>query len=341
MIRALLIWLLPSAMTSWILTGVVLRIARRLRWLDHPIERSSHVAATPTSGGIGLVSLVSGVFLWGLDGLPGGAIPLVLGGLLIAAIGLLDDLRPLPVLPRLIVQAVGVSAALSAIGPIASLDLGFATLEPGAFGWIAAALAGIWFVNLFNFMDGIDGIASAEAAFVGLVAGILVWPQAPELAIAWWVLSGASAGLLVWSWPPAKIFMGDVGSGFIGFVIAALLIRSLQVAALNLPTALVLVAPFLCDTTLTLLRRMARGEAWYAGHRLHAYQHLSRRWGRHLPVTLASIGLNFVLVAPAAWLCAAQPSVAPWVALAIFAIISVLALRAGSGRSEANGTSQE
>jgi Fuc2NAc and GlcNAc transferase len=190
-------------------------------------------------------------------------------------------------------------------------------------------------------MDGIDGIASAEAAFVGLVAGVLVWPAAPELAVAWWVLGGAAAGLLAWSWPPARIFMGDVGSGFIVFVIAALLMRSLQIGALNLPTALVLVAPCLCDTTLTLLRRMVRGEAWYAGHRLHAYQHLSRRWGSHRQVTLAAIALNLALVAPSAWLCTTRGAIAPWVAAAVFAIISVLAVRAGSGRRETDGTTSE
>jgi Fuc2NAc and GlcNAc transferase len=123
-------------------------------------------------------------------------------------------------------------------------------------------------------------------------------------------------------------------------MIAVLLICSVAMQALNLPTALVLVAPFLCDTTLTLLRRMMRGEAWYAGHRLHAYQHLSRRWRSHLRVTTASIALNLALVAPAAWVCHRFPATAPWVAGATFAIICVLAIEAGAGSPESHGESR-
>lgn len=327
-------WVLPIFLVlSWFATGLVHRYARRRGWLDHPIGRSSHSVPTPTSGGLGLVLLVSVGLSWSPS--------IVIGGLMIAAIGLIDDLRPLPVAPRLAVQAAGVVVALEGMAPLGVISAGPFDVDVGLLGLAAAWLAGIWFINLFNFMDGIDGIASAEATFVGVFAGILVWPAAPELATAWWIVGGAAGGLLVWGWPPARIFMGDVGSGFLGFVIVVLLLLSLRARALDLYAALILVAPFVCDTTITLLRRMARGEAWYAGHRLHGYQHLARRWGGHMPVTGAAIALNLVLVAPAAWWSANDPERAPWVAAAVFAIIIVLVVGAGAGRPETDGTAGE
>ena len=131
--------------------------------------------------------------------------------------------------------------------------------------------------------------------------------RSPILAAGWWIVGGASAGLLLWCWPPARLFMGDVGSGFLGFVIMALLVWSLNAGVMNVPTALVLVAPFACDATITLCRRMLRGEPWYAGHRLHGYQHLARRWGSHRRVTVAAMTVNILVVAPAAAACAAHP----------------------------------
>ena len=303
-------------------------------WLDYPIDRSSHEYATPTSGGLGLVVFVSVTFVWALKGLDGGAVPLVLGGLAIAIIGLVDDLRSLPIAPRLFVQAIGMAAAIYSIGPVERIDLGGMAIELAPLTLAIIWIAGIWFINLYNFMDGIDGIASAEAAFIGLLAGALALPLAPEIATAWLIVGGAACGLLVWSWPPARIFMGDVGSGFLGFIIASLLVLSLQRGVFSLSTVLVLVSPFLCDTTITLLRRMLRGEAWYLGHRLHAYQHLARRWSGHRRVTIASIFLNVFLVAPSAWLCVTEAEIAPWVACCVLGVSAVIVLAAGAGHPE-------
>jgi Fuc2NAc and GlcNAc transferase len=330
------IWVVVAAALAAALTGVARRLALRLGWIDVPNPRSSHVASTPRGGGVALVVVILPAVAMGLPEAGAGAAVLALAAAAVAAIGLADDLRPLSVPVRLVVQAGAVAAGLWAAGSVPPLDLGGHVLAPGPVAYGLLALACLWFVNLYNFMDGIDGIAAAEAAFVGLAAAWLVGAAgAPAgLQFAWAVLGGASLGFLAWNWAPARVFMGDVGSGFLGFMIAMLLLQSIREGALSVAAAVVLVAPFLVDTTVTLLRRMARGERWYLAHRTHAYQWLARRWGSHARVTSLSVLLNLALVAPAAWACQRHPQNAAWIAGTLLALLSLLAWRAGAGRPE-------
>ena len=323
-----------------LLTGVLYRLAPRLGLVDLPNERSSHSWPTASGGGLAIAVVVAAFLGWSL--LAGRATdPLVwwsllLGGSLMAAVGFLDDRYDVAVQLRLLAQLVVVAAGLYVIGGLPPLRIGTVVFDAGWPGELAAALACVWFLNLFNFMDGIDGIAAGEAAFVCFAAALAVAAHGGPAGLVqlWAVIGAASLGFLPWNWAPARIFMGDAGSAFLGFTIGLLLVYSAQVTELSIWTALILVAPFAADTTLTLLRRMLRGERWYSAHRRHAYQWLARRWGSHANVTLLFAAVNLLLVAPLAWWSLRAPGAAPWLAAGLLAALTVAAWLAGAGRPD-------
>src|SRR5690606_17291136 len=185
------------------------------------------------------------------------------------------------------------------------------TFELAWFGHALAALYLVWLLNLYNFMDGIDGIASVEAICVAL-GGALVYllsvSASGVAASGGWLppvlLAAAVAGFLVWNFPPARIFMGDAGSGFIGIVLGVLSIQAAAMQPALLWCWLILLGVFVVDATQTLLRRLLRGEKVYEAHRSHAYQFAARACGRHLPVTLAVLALNVLWLLPVAVLVA-------------------------------------
>jgi Fuc2NAc and GlcNAc transferase len=156
-------------------------------------------------------------------------------------------------------------------------------------------------LNLYNFMDGIDGLAAGQAVAVGTIGGVmLLLVGHPSLAVVAFCVAAASAGFLVWNWAPAQIFMGDAGSGFLGFAFVALAFASERVNAVPFAAWLVLLGVFFFDTTITLLRRMARGEKWREGHRLHAFQRISIKIGSH-GITSSGILVFTVILAIMAW----------------------------------------
>ena len=333
---------LAAFIAAALLTGLVRRAALHGGLLDHPNERSSHVAPTPRGGGVAIVLVVLAVVAWwALRGkIPvATALGLLLGGGLVAAIGFLDDRGHVPAHIRLLVHLVALGGALLAVGGLPPVQWGGARVDLGPAGDAFAVIACAWFLNLFNFMDGIDGIAAAEGAFVSFASAALVAAGGGPgtLVAVWATLGAASLGFLAWNWPPAHIFMGDVGSGFLGFAIALLLVVSTASPQFSVWTAIILVAPFVADATVTLLRRAIRGDRWYSAHRSHAYQRLSRRWGGHLPVTLLFIALNVALVLPAAWWSSVQLSHGPGVAAALYALLVAAAWLAGAGRPESEG----
>jgi Fuc2NAc and GlcNAc transferase len=206
----------------------------------------------------------------------------------------------------------------------------------GYLGSLLAMLGIVWALNLFNFMDGIDGIAASQAIFMagaGAVLAILSGMSVSTSAAAL-VVAAASLGFLVWNWPPARIFMGDVGSGFLGFVLAVLALAALRERAVMLPVWLILSGVFVIDATVTLLRRVARRERVYEAHRSHAYQWQARRWNSHLRVTMACGLFNLLWLAPWAWLCVRFPAHAGWYVAAALGPLVVLAVVWGSGRQE-------
>lgn len=294
----------PAALLSLILTGLVRRYALRRDLLDHPNQRSSHTVPTPRGGGLAI--LVAAALGFGVAASLG-LVPVrttltLLGGMLALGVtGWLDDARGLGPAVRFAVQ-LGVSiATVVALGGFQSFRFGGHEVQLGVAGDVVATLGIVWSINLFNFMDGIDGIAGSQAVLIFGVAGWLLLVQgAAGLATLALVLAGATAGFLAWNWPPAKIFMGDVGSGPIGFLIAALALVSEREESVPLLVFAMLGGVFIFDATITLLRRFARGKRPYEAHRDHAYQRMTRLWGRHLPVTIAAAGITVVLSALAA-----------------------------------------
>jgi Fuc2NAc and GlcNAc transferase len=189
-----------------------------------------------------------------------------------------------------------------------------------------AVLGIVWATNLYNFMDGIDGLAGAEAASVGLLGAALLAPWNPSLAVVAALVAGSAAGFLPLNWAPARIFMGDVGSGFLGFLFAALAVASEHAGALPALIWLLLLGVFFADATITLLRRFVRGDRWYAPHRSHAYQRAVQGGWSHAGVSGAVLGLNAALGAMAWWITREPGLLLPMLAAAgvIMAILYLL-----------------
>ncbi|HEX2218042.1 MAG TPA: glycosyltransferase family 4 protein [Gemmatimonadales bacterium] len=313
---------------SLLLSAAVLRYARSRALLDVPTTRSSHTRPTPRGGGLGMVLVVlGGVALLTTTGrlaVPTG-IALLGGGTIVAAIGWLDDLKDISAAARLAAHAVAALWAVVWLGGLPSLTVGTEAVRMGAAGGVLAVLGVVWATNLYNFMDGIDGLAAGEAASVGLVGAMLLASRHPGLAAVAAIVMGAAAGFLPWNWQPARIFMGDVGSGFLGFVLAALAVASENTDAVPALVWLLLLGIFFADATITLVRRMARRERWYAAHRGHAYQRATQAGGSHARVTSAVLVLNGGL-AGLAWLGLERPQLLPSLLLLAAALLTGLYL---------------
>jgi UDP-N-acetylmuramyl pentapeptide phosphotransferase/UDP-N-acetylglucosamine-1-phosphate transferase len=285
-----------AGLVSCLGTRTLIPLLRRRALFDIPNERSSHAVPTPRGGGIAVIGAV--LLAW--IGLAiAGCVPLwigavVLGTVVLAAVSWLDDLRGVPPALRLVAQTAAVAigfAALPTEGGIPGAWLG-----PGP-AIAAAGLAWLWFVNLFNFMDGIDGLAGSEAVAIGgglaLYAGIGggLDPQHAALAAA---VAGAAAGFLVWNWSPARIFLGDVGSAPLGYLLGFLLLdRALRG---RWEIALILPLYFLADATITLARRLLRGERIWLAHRQHFYQCAVRRGRAHAAVVRRVAAADLLLI---------------------------------------------
>lgn len=306
---------------SCLLTLVLRRRALSKGMLDVPNSRSSHSVPTPRGGGLAIVvaAELAAAYLWVRGQItPGLFAVLFLGGGAVAAIGYADDARGLKARTRFIVHLLAATGAVVLLGGAA---LGTAVLPafPAAVGLLVLVLAACWSVNLFNFMDGIDGIAASEFVFVCLAAaGLMVISRGFDGTASLLVLlAAATAGFLVWNWAPAKIFMGDVGSGFLGYLIAVLALYCSSIEGLSIWTWMILYSIFVADSTVTLMRRMVNGARWYEAHRSHAYQHLSRRWNSHSRVCWAMGAVNVLLVAPLAYLSDRFPQYGMSMALAL------------------------
>ncbi|MFC1684560.1 glycosyltransferase family 4 protein [Pseudomonadota bacterium] len=264
------------------------------------------------------------------------------GGALVAIVSYLDDRSALPVRHRILVHFIAAGCALYLLGGFPPIPFGYAQLDLGWFGYAVGGLFLVWLVNLYNFMDGIDGIAGGEAMTVAASAsviamGVVEEPTAIQTSILLlqFVLAAASLGFLLWNWPPAKIFMGDVGSCFVGFILGVLALLNSVVDLLPIWSWSILLALFLVDATVTLLRRFFRGERWYESHCCHAYQHAARRWGSHKKVTLGVILLNIFWLLPLAWMAAIFPATGFAITLLAMAPLVILAIWLGAGDQEA------
>lgn len=327
-----------ALLLSTFLTGVIRKLAVTRGLLDVPNARSSHASPTPRGGGLAIaITVLAAVVLFGFSGLiqSGLTVALLVGGSSVAAIGLLDDHRHVAAGARLAVHFLAAGCCALALGFLPPLDFGVATWTPGLAGTLIAVVFVVWFLNLFNFMDGIDGIASVEAISVAAIAaGLLALsggnPSTVRLLL---VLAAAVAGFLIWNWPPARIFMGDVGSGFLGFALAAIAWSTMAAHELSSWVWLILVGTFFADATVTLARRWRRGEQLHLAHRSHAYQRLTRRFGSHQVVTLGVLGINLIWLAPLAWIAVLRPSLGAALTVAAWLPLMVIAWLCGAGSS--------
>jgi Fuc2NAc and GlcNAc transferase len=324
------------AMTAWLI-----RYFHTRQIVDRPNSRSSHTIPTPRGGGLSMVAVSTGsvIILYASGSLSAPLTTvLIWGGLSIGAVGFWDDVRSAPIAVRMTVHLGAAAFAVYCLGSAAStVQVGNFAVDLGAIGPVLSVLGIVWSLNLFNFMDGIDGIAASEAACILLGAaglGLLVLRCSPMDVAPELVAGAACLGFLRWNWPPAAIFMGDVGSGYLGYAIAVIAIGSSQSCHINIYVWLILGGVFLVDATLTLCRRLLRGERIYHAHRTHAYQWLARRWGSHLRVTAVVIIINIAWLFPFAALAVIFPRSAFWICIIALAPLTACALLSGSGRPE-------
>ena len=271
-------------------------------------------------------------FLGLLDARLSGA--LLVGGGAMALVGFLDDRRHLRASVRFCVHLVAAIWVVTLLGGVSETALANWGLHGLWTGRLFVVLTLVWTTNLFNFMDGLDGIAGGEAVFVGGAGAWLNWREggAPGLTAAMTCLAAACLGFLRWNWPPARIFMGDVGSGFLGFSLAVLGLAASQKGMLPIEIWAILGGVFLVDATVTLVRRLARGDRWFEAHRTHAYQNLARRWKAHLPVTILVMVVNIFWLLPLAILAANFPTYALWFLAVALSPLIVLVAAFGAGK---------
>lgn len=298
-----------AALAAFVLTGALRRYALAKSLLDIPNERSSHAVPTPRGGGLAVVL----TFLLGLVALTiTGFVPVFLflglfgAGGLVAAIGWADDRKDIPARFRLAGHFAAGVWALFWLGGLPQLPVFGLEVNLGISGHVLAAFYLVWLLNLYNFMDGINGIAGIEAITVCTGGAVLCW-LCPGCTNGSWaaslLLAAATAGFLVWNFPRARIFMGDVGSGFLGMLLGTLSLAAGWSTPELFWAWIILLGTFVVDATITLIRRGLRGEKVYQAHRSHAYQHAALKYG-HTLVALGYGVINLLWLLPIAALVA-------------------------------------
>lgn len=315
------------------LTRRIRRLAHAHNFLDVPNSRSSHYTPTARGGGLAFVIVILAVIC--LSGLVNWLTPLWAVGLLgaggaLAIVGWIDDRGHVAAPIRLMIHAGAAIGVTATLGP---LSLDWAGSWPPAVEWFTTILLIVWIINLVNFMDGIDGLAASESCFVLFGFALCLaaagdWQGSGALAL----VAGASvAGFLLLNWPPASIFMGDVGSGFLGGLLGGILLLADRIGLEFTAAIGILFAVFVTDATVTVLRRLLQGRPIWAAHRSHAYQRLARRWSSHLTVTYLALGVNLAFLLPLA-LAVSLDRVPGWLGLALAYIPLVMfAISAGAG----------
>ena len=291
-----------AALLAWYLTGRVRCYAVASRLLDRPNERSSHAVPTPRGGGVAIVASFATLSAISAAGerIPSSLLLALLGGAIpVAAIGWYDDRHHVAARWRLVAHVAAAAWVVWVLGSLASIPPLGREVELRWVGLLGTVLSAVWMVNLYNFMDGIDGIAGVQAATVALGGALIGWVAGGStLALPPLLFAASVLGFLAWNFPPAKIFMGDVGSGFLGMVLATLALWAASFSGPLLWSWLILTGTFMTDATVTLIRRVLRGEKFYLAHRSHAYQYASRLYKSHKAVTLAFGAINIFWLFP-------------------------------------------
>jgi Fuc2NAc and GlcNAc transferase len=301
-----------AASLSFLLTGIATWYARRRGMLDHPGDRQSHTKVTPRGGGAGLVAaLLITSLLFSGDSTPGFWLQSVLPGVAVLALtGWWDDHASLSVWVRIVIQ---LSVAINLLWY--ALNAGWID---GVVAMFMIGLFVIWMTNLYNFMDGSNGMAGLQGVFAATVLAVL-FHLSGDVQFSGFslLLAACCAGFLPWNLGDAKVFMGDVGSLALGFLFAALLLYGMGTGAISQAVALMVMLLFLTDATLTLLMRVIKGERWYNAHRQHFYQRLIAAGWTHGRVAIFYQAINLTLVLPGIVVAVNFPVLAWVVALAL------------------------
>ena len=319
---------LLAALLTWMLVRAALKLLVAYNVVDRPGRQSSHEGNVPTGGGIAVIGVVltSWICLALMTGTLSEIRIIVVSAAALAVISFIDDVRHVPQSARLAAHIIAVGLGLTLLPDTALL---FDGLLPHWADRLATGFAWVWFINLFNFMDGIDGITGVETIAVagGLAAALLLmapgesgdWSKASLAA----VLVGAATGFLMHNWHPARLFLGDTGSVPLGYLLGWLLVWSACVAGLWW-LALVLPLYYWADATTTLLARGVRGQKVWLAHRRHAYQAAVRAGASHTAVAgfVALINAALVLLA----LLALVGMIPVWLTITLAAVLTAIAL---------------
>ena len=307
--------------------------------IDNPNERSSHSVPTPRGGGVAVVCsylLALAVLIYSQHLTVHIGLTLIAAGFVIALLGFLDDHGHINSMLRLAVHflvAIGVVISLGGFSEVTA----FNGLQLGFLANIIAVLFLVWLLNLYNFMDGINGIASVEAITTVVSMAILYYVLNTTLnSDILWLLAACVFGFLLWNFPKAKIFMGDACSGFLGLTLGILALIALKENLALFCAWIICLGVFVVDATYTLIKRVLSGYKMYDAHRSHSYQILSRKCGSHTPVTLAVAAINLLWLFPIAYMTVTQAWAYPELAVLIaYVPLLIVAIKFKAGHPDA------
>ena len=326
---------------SAFITRQLVKNSHRFAKMDVPNERSSHLTPTPRGGGIAFVatSLV-GIFILLLNNTlkKEDLLALCCAGVIVAISGHLDDRQKISgATIRLVLHAIGAIVIVVGVGFPSQIFLFNRTFNTGLIGSILGVLYLVWLLNLFNFMDGTDGIAASEAIFVCLAGAILNYHvlSGTNHSAAAVVIAASTIGFLLYNWSPAEIFMGDVGSGYLGVMIGGLSLLAAKQQPELLWVWIILLAVFVSDATVTLIRRLLRKQKPHVAHRSHAYQHLTVLFASHAKVSLLVFAVNIVWLLPIAFLVADKQLAGSTGVIIAYVPLLGAALMFGAGKDSA------
>ncbi|HEY7883536.1 MAG TPA: glycosyltransferase family 4 protein [Cellvibrionaceae bacterium] len=317
-------------------TAAVRFYAVKKQILDIPGERSSHSLPTPRGGGLGiLVAVMGGLILLPITGNTVFLMPLI-PGVLLALLCFWDDHGHIGFQYRLLAQLTAVIALLFILGGAPWLTLFFWSLQDSLSVYILLVVTIVWFINLFNFMDGIDGIAGLES--VSICIGLMVLGFMSGQVGQYWFLSlvllAACLGFLLWNFPRARIFMGDVGSVFCGYCLALIFLLAGAQSSILFWSGIILAGVFIVDASVTLLVRLASGKKIWKAHRSHAYQHAARLYNSHIKISMTVTIINLCWLLPIASLVLLEQLAPAWALVVAYAPLVGLAVWLNAGRAE-------
>lgn len=289
--------------SSFLLTYLIIFLSLKKKILDIPNERSSHTQPTPRGGGLAfiIVFYVSLILLWRDHFIANSLFVALLGGIPVASIGYCDDLFGVKNKWRALIQILSAIWGLVWLKGIPSFYFGIMHFHAPILFFVIALIVTVWFINLYNFMDGADGLAGLEAIFVGVsVGGLLFLSGFLGEAYLCGALAFSVLGFLILNWSPAKIFMGDVGSGFLGYIFAILMWSTNNHHQLPSPVWGILFAVFFADASFTLIHRIWQRKRWWSAHREHVYQLMIQHGWTHRQLAFSILLINIMICLPLA-----------------------------------------